>query len=60
MITNDDYFRRRAQEEREAGMKARHPAARRSHMELAEAYDLQARNADAEGRRAAMRVVRSA
>lgn len=41
-------------------MKARHPAARRSHMELAEAYDLQARNIAAEARRSSIRVVRSA
>jgi hypothetical protein len=60
MNTNDEYFRRRAQEEREAGMKARHPNARRSHMELADAYDVQARDIAAEGRRSSMRVVRSA
>lgn len=60
MTSEDEYFRRRAQEEREAGMKARHPNARRSHMQLADAYDVQARNVAAEERRSAMRVVRSA
>jgi hypothetical protein len=34
-----NYFRRRAQEEREAAMRAPHPAARQSHIELAERYD---------------------
>jgi len=39
-MTNDlVYFSRRAQEEREAAMKAAHPAARRAHVDLAEAYD---------------------
>jgi hypothetical protein len=60
MITDDEYFRRRAQEEREAAMKAEHPEARQSHMNLADAYDVHARNLAAEGRRSAMRVIRSA
>jgi hypothetical protein len=34
-----NYFRRRAQEEREAAMKAPHPLARRAHREMAERYD---------------------
>lgn len=34
-----NYFRQRALEEREAGMKAPHPMARRAHIELAERYD---------------------
>ena len=33
------YFRRRAQEEREAAIKAPHPAARHAHIEMAERYD---------------------
>jgi hypothetical protein len=33
------YFCRRAKEEREAAMKAAHPAARVRHMEMAERYD---------------------
>jgi hypothetical protein len=33
------YFRRRAQEEREAAMKAPHPGARQAHVEMAERYD---------------------
>lgn len=33
------YFCRRAQEEREAAMKAAHPAARVSHVAMAERYD---------------------
>jgi hypothetical protein len=60
MITDGEYLRRRAQEEREAGMRAQHPSARRSHMQLADAYDVQARNLAAEERRSAIRVVRSA
>jgi hypothetical protein len=60
MTSEDEYFRRRAQEEREAAMKAEHPKARRSHMNLADAYEMRARNVAAEGRRSAMRIVRSA
>jgi hypothetical protein len=33
------YFRRRAQQEREAAMKAPHPGARQAHVEMAERYD---------------------
>ena len=33
------YFRRRASDERAAGMKASHPRARKSHLELAGRYD---------------------
>lgn len=33
------YFTRRANEERVAAMKAAHPSARRSHLELAERYN---------------------
>lgn len=33
------YFGRRANEEREAAMKAGHPAARRAHLDLAARYD---------------------
>ena len=33
------YFCRRAQEERQAAMKAPHPAAREAHIELAERYN---------------------
>jgi hypothetical protein len=34
-----NYFSRRAQEEREAAMRARHAAARQAHVALAERYD---------------------
>ena len=60
MSTDDEYFRRRAQEEREAAIKAAHPEARRSHTNLADAYDAHARNLAAEGRRSAIRLIRSA
>jgi hypothetical protein len=33
-----NYFSRRANEERVAAMKAAHPSARRSHLEMAERY----------------------
>ena len=33
------YFSRRAQEERIAAMKARHPTARRAHIDMAERYE---------------------
>jgi hypothetical protein len=33
------YFARRAREERVAAMKAPHPAARKSHFEMADRYD---------------------
>ncbi|MES2136888.1 MAG: hypothetical protein V4502_07510 [Pseudomonadota bacterium] len=38
--SDHDYFRRRAGEERAAAARARDPAARRAHNELAERYDL--------------------
>jgi hypothetical protein len=38
MEGDQEYFSRRAQEEREAAMKASHPVARQSHLELAERY----------------------
>jgi len=39
MKANFDYFRRRAQEEREAAMKAEHPAARQAHRDMADRYE---------------------
>lgn len=39
MITDAEYFRRRAGEEREAAMMAPHPMARRAHIELAGRYE---------------------
>ena len=33
------YFSHRAQQERVAGMKARHPTARQAHLEMADRYD---------------------
>ena len=33
------YFRRRAQEERVAAMKAPHPTARQAHLDMADRYD---------------------
>lgn len=39
MEADFNYFSRRAQEERIAAMKASNPAARRSHVEMAERYD---------------------
>jgi hypothetical protein len=33
------YFNRRAQEEREAAMKAPHPTARQAHLDMADRYD---------------------
>ena len=38
METDFAYFNRRAEEEREAAMRAPHPAARRSHVEMAGRY----------------------
>jgi hypothetical protein len=38
MEGDQEYFRRRAGEEREAAMKAGHPGARQSHLELAQRY----------------------
>jgi hypothetical protein len=38
MISDREYFGRRAQEEREAAMKVAHPKARQAHMELANVY----------------------
>jgi hypothetical protein len=46
------YFSRRAKEEREAGMKAAHPEARRSHFALAERYDEFSRSITASERKA--------
>lgn len=39
MESDCEYFRRRAREEREAGMRSPNVDARRTHMELAERYD---------------------
>lgn len=39
MDSDFDYFRRRAQEEREAAVKASHPAVRRAHVDMAGRYD---------------------
>jgi hypothetical protein len=39
MNSNAGYFRRRANEERVAAMKAPHPAARAAHVEMAKRYD---------------------
>jgi hypothetical protein len=38
MKADFNYFRRRAQEEREAAMKASHPLARRAHRDMADRY----------------------
>jgi hypothetical protein len=38
MEGDQEYFSRRSREEREAAMKAGHPGARQSHMELAQRY----------------------
>jgi hypothetical protein len=39
MEADFNYFHRRAQEEREAAMKAPHPSARAAHREMADRYD---------------------
>ena len=38
MESDGNYFARRAREERAAAMNAAHPAARRSHLEMADRY----------------------
>ena len=40
METKSQFVRRRAQQEREAAQKARHPDVRRIHLELARRYEL--------------------
>jgi hypothetical protein len=39
METKSDFLRRRAQQEREAALKAVHPEVRRIHLELAKRYE---------------------
>lgn len=60
MESDADYFSRRAAEEREAGLKAAHPNARRAHLELAEAYEHRARAIRANERRATVHLVSAA
>jgi hypothetical protein len=60
MESEGTYYSRRAQEEREAAMKAAHPKARQAHLELAEAYEGRTRAVAANLRRSAMRLVSAA
>jgi hypothetical protein len=60
MESEGTYCSRRAQEEREAAMKASHPKARQAHLELAETYEGRSRAVAANLRRSAMRLVSAA
>jgi hypothetical protein len=57
MEIDGNYLSWRAQEEREAAMKAAHPNARRVHLDLADAYERRARDLAADQRRSVLRVV---
>jgi hypothetical protein len=57
MCDDGQYFSRRAQEERLAASKARHPSAKEMHSNLADAYERRARALAATGRRGDMRIV---
>jgi hypothetical protein len=60
MISDVEYYGRRAREEREAIMRTAHPQVRDIHRELAEAYELRLRELTAEARRMAMHLVSAA
>ena len=57
MAIDFEYFRRRAQQEREAAMKAVNPGARQAHLGLADAYESRVRTLVAEVRRSDIRLV---
>jgi hypothetical protein len=58
MTNLGEYLSHRADEERKAASSAAHPNVRRIHIEMAEAYERQARKLAAEERRSVMSVVR--
>jgi hypothetical protein len=60
MITDVEYYGRRAREEREATMRAANPQVREIHRQLADAYELRVRGLSAEERRQAIHLVSAA
>lgn len=59
MTTDGEYFSRRAKDEREAAMRAAHPKARQTHIDLASAYEGQLRALGATEGRLGIRLVKT-
>ena len=60
MVSDVEYFSRRAREEREAAMRAAHAHVRQIHHELADAYELRVRELSADARRSGIHLVSAA
>ena len=60
MVSDVEYFSRRAREEREAAMRAANDDVREIHLQLAEAYELRIRELSAAARRSSMHLVSAA
>jgi len=58
-MTDGEYFSGRARDEREAAMRAAHPRARQTHIDLADAYEARIRALVAAERRSSIGLIKT-